>query len=239
MMPLLFAAAWIGTADCPCGSFLYQPAYCIDRIPRLPARPYDAQPGDIMLATDHGVFWKVAHNLAGTGHPHHSGVVFARPDGSMAVLESGPFGTLRVRTLDLMEHLRGYEERGVWVRQRKAPITPEQSACLTAFALAQDGKRFALARLGAQLTPLRSRGPLRTGFMGGPHGERRSYFCSELALESLVAAGLLDPARTRPSATYPRDIFMDHSPNPFVNRNLNLSECWYPPALWTSCPAAN
>jgi hypothetical protein len=239
MMPLILAAAWLGNPASTNDSFLYQPAYDLERIPRLPVRPYDAQPGDIMLATDHGIFWKVTHNLAGTGHPHHSGVVFARTDGSLAVLESGPFGTLRVRTLDLMEHLKGYEERGVWIRQRKVPITPEQSACLTAFATAQDGKRFALGRLGGQLTPFRSRGPLRTAWIGGPHGERRSYFCSELALEALVAAGLLDPARTRPSATYPRDLFMDRSPNPFINRNLNLGDCWYPPALWTGCPADN
>jgi hypothetical protein len=135
-----------------------------------------------------------------------------------------------------MDHLRGYEERGVWIRQRKTPLTPEQSACLTAFCLRQDGKRFAIGRLGAQWTPFRSRGPLRTQFMGGPHGDRRSYFCSELATETLVAAGLLDPATTRPSATYPRDLFMDFSINPFINRNYNLGECWYPPARWISNP---
>src|SRR5262249_2359710 len=82
-------------------------------------------------------------------------------------------------------------------RQRRVPLTPEQSARLTAWALAQNGKRFAVVRVGAQLTPLRSRGPLRTSFAGGPHGERRTYFCSELVGESCVAAGLGDPAGAR------------------------------------------
>lgn len=223
------------------GSFLYQPSYCLDDVIRSPARPYQPQPGDIMLATDDKLFWKITHNLAGTGHPHHSGVVFAQPDGSMAVLEGGPYDTLRIRVLDCLPHLRTYEQRGIiWIRQRITPLTAEQSACLTEFALKQDGKRFALARLGGQLTVFRSRGPLRTYFMGGPHGpDRPSYYCSELATEALVAAGAVDPARARPSATYPRDLFMDHSCNPFLNKYFKLGDCWYPPARFTACPVGD
>jgi hypothetical protein len=236
MTPILLAALTFGFPAAPCGSYLYQPAYCVDYIPRLPARPYSPQPGDIMLATDHGIFWTYAHRLAGTGHPHHSGVVFQKPDGSMGILEAGPYGVWRVRILDAMDHLRGYEPRGVWIRQRKVPLTPEQNECLTAFAQRQDGKRFAIGRLAGQWTPFRSRGPLRTFFVGGPHGDRNSYFCSELATEALVAAGLIDPDTARPSATYPRDLFMDHSINLFINRNFDLSECWEPPARWISNP---
>lgn len=45
-------------------------------------------------------------------------------------------------------------------------------------------------------------------FIGKPHGDSRlSYFCSELVCESCVAAGLLNPETTRPSATYPHDLF--------------------------------
>jgi hypothetical protein len=234
MAALLLTALLAGYREADCGSFLFQPSYDRRQCP-LPLRPYEAQAGDVMLATDDGLFWQVAHNLAGTGHPHHSGVVFARSDGSMAILEAGPYGTLRVRALDMIPHLKRYEKAGVWIRQRKVPLTPEQSACLTAFAEAQDGKRFALVRLGGQITPFRSRGPLRTWVMGGPHGERRSYFCSELATETLLAAGLLDPATARPSATYPRDLFLDRSPNLFLNRNFKLCDCWHPPARWTSC----
>jgi hypothetical protein len=117
------------------------------------------------------------------------------------------------------------------------PLTPEQSALLTEFAMPQEGKFFAIFRLGKQLTVFRSRGPLRTRFVGKPQGaDRRWYFCSELALEALVWAGALDAETTRPSATYPRDIFFDRSPNPYINKHLNLSGCWYPPARFTSCP---
>jgi hypothetical protein len=55
-------------------------------------------------------------------------------------------------------------------------------------------------------------------------------------MEACVAAGLLDPAVTRPSATYPGDLFFEKSLNPFLRRNFDLSPCWYPPARWTACP---
>jgi hypothetical protein len=239
MTPMLFVALCCGADAGAGGSYLYQPAYCLDEVLRQPARPYVPQPGDIMLATDNKIFWKLTHNLAGTGHPHHSGVVFAKPDGCLAVLEAGPHDTVRINNLDWYPHFCLYEQKGrIWIRQRKVPVTPEQSACLTEFALAQEGKFFSLVRLGKQLTIFRSRGPLRTELMGKPHGiDRRGYYCSELAMEALVWAGLVDAETTRPAATYPRDIFFDRSPNPYLNNHLNLSDCWYPPARFTSCPA--
>src|SRR5262249_58161681 len=109
----------------------------------------------------------------------------------------------------------------VWIRQRRVPLTPGQSARLTTWALAQDGKPFAVVRLGAQLTPFRSRGPLRTRFAGGPHGERRAYYCSELVVESCVAAGLVGPACARPAAAPPRGPFMGGFQNPFLKPPLH------------------
>jgi hypothetical protein len=239
MTPLLFVALCCGADADAGGSYLDQPAYCLDNARRLPTRPYVPQPGDFMLATDNKIFWKITHNLAGTGHPHHTGVVFTKPNGCLAVLEAGPHDTIYIRNLDWYPHFRCYEDKGlIWVRQRKVPLTPEQSACLTEFAMAQEGKFFAIFRLGKQLTPFRSRGPVRTAFVGKPQGaDRRWYFCSELALEALVWAGLLDAETTRPSATYPRDLFFDRSPNPYINKHPNLRDCWYPPARWTSCPS--
>ena len=145
-MPILFAAMFCGCdPDGSCEAYLYQPAYCLDFELRGPARPYSPQPGDILLATDGKIFWKITHNLAGTGHPHHTGVVFQRPDGSMAVLEAGPHDTVRINNLDWYPHMVEYEQKGrIWIRQRKCPLTPEQSACLTEFCLAQEGKFFAL-----------------------------------------------------------------------------------------------
>jgi hypothetical protein len=218
------------------GSFLWQPSYCVDHWLRGPARPYAPQPGDIFLCTTESAFLRAAHHLAGASDPHHSGLVVARSDGRLAVLEAGPHNTLHVRLRDALPHLASYAHGRVWIRQRRVPLTAEQSARLTAFAEAQDGKRFAWGRLLAQMTPLRSRGPVRTQFLGGPHGERRSYFCSELVMEACVAAGLVDAATARPVATYPRDLFFDRSPNPYLDRTLRLWECWEPPARWTSCP---
>jgi hypothetical protein len=225
----------------PGESYTWQPSYELDQALRGPARPYAPQPGDIVLSTDTSAFWKLMHNLAGTGHPTHSMVVFAFPDGSMGILEGGPHDTLKCRALDALPHMLTYENEGrIWVR-RAVPLTAEQSARLTEFALAADGRQFSIGKLALQLTPLRTRGPIRTAFVGKPHGlEKSSYFCSELVVEALVYAGLMDARTARPSATYPRDLFMDHSPNPYLNRHLNLAPCWEAPARWTSsltpCP---
>jgi hypothetical protein len=116
-------------------------------------------------------------------------------------------------------------------------LTEEQSRRLTAFALKQAGKRFAIIRQGAQMTHLGSRGPLRTWITSRVHGpDRSAYFCSELVVEALVAAELIDGKTARPRATYPRDLFMDSSYNFYLNRHLKLAPDWDPPARWTSDP---
>jgi hypothetical protein len=222
----------------PGGSFLYQPSFCMDDEPQGPAEPYLPQPGDLMLRLDHSKFWRVTHYMALAFDPNGSGIVFARPDGSLAVLEAGPNDTLWVGTLDMLPHLKEYADKGkVWIRRRCVPLTPEQSKRLTEFALAVDGKHFALWRLAGQLTVFRCRGPLRTWFVGKPNGcDRRDYFCSELVCESCVAAGLLDPERTRPAATYPHDLFYGRSYNPFIDKHLDVNAWWRPPARWTDHP---
>lgn len=220
----------------PAGSYLWQPSYELDFRLRGPTRPYVPQPGDIILSTDGSLFWLLMHNLAGTSHPTHSMIVFAFPDGRPGILEAGPHDTLKVRTLEALPHLWSYEREGrVWVRQRTRPLTPEQSARLTQFALAADGRDFALIRLGGQLTLFRSRGPLRTYWMGKPQGlAKKDFFCSELVVEACVYAGLIDPRIARPAATYPRDLFMDRSINLYLDRHFKLAPDWAPPARWTS-----
>ena len=214
---------------------LYQPAYAIDDMLRGPPELYQPQPGDIYMSTDHLFIAKAGHRLALSGPPHHSGIVFARRDGSMAILEAGPFNGIWVETLDPLYVLKKHEEYGekVWIRRRRTPLTPEQSAALTDWATAQDGKRFAVFRLMGQITPLRSRGPIKTEFLGlgGPRGERSAYFCSELVLESLLAASVLDPCDTRPSITYPRNLFFNYSDNRWLNEHFHLECGWWPPAL--------
>jgi hypothetical protein len=214
-------------------SFLYDPSYCLDEILRGNARAYVPQPGDIMLATDKNRFWKITHDLAFAFEPHNSAIVVRRRDGSLGTLEAGPNDTIWVNISPMLPHLKEYSDKGpVWIRKRKCALTPEQDACLTEWAERQVGKRFALGRLGLQLTPFRDRGPFRTEFLGKPHGERKSYFCSELVLESCVWAGLIDHETARPSASYPHDLFFDHSHNRYINKHVPLVHDWDPPARW-------
>jgi hypothetical protein len=243
MMPLLCTLLALVNGPIPIegenhpASYLYQPAFSIDEELRCPAEAYVPQPGDIMLRLDHSIFWRVTHWMALAFDPNGSAIVVALPDGSLAVLEAGPNDCQWVKTLPLLSHLQEYADIGrVWIRKRRVPLTPEQSAALTAFAVKQDGKRFALHRLGIQMTPFRTRGPLRTYFVGKPCGDRRRWFCSELVTEACCAAGLLDPERTRPSATYPHDLFYGRSYNLFIDGHLDVNEGWYPPARWTSSP---
>jgi hypothetical protein len=223
----------------PPGSYLWQSTYEVDFELRGPTRPYVPQAGDIVLSTDGSKFWKLMHNLAGTGHPTHSMIVFAFPDGKLGILEGGPHDTLKCRTLEVLAHMYSYESQGrVWVRRRAVPLTPEESCRLTEFALTVNGRQFAIGRLAEQLTIFRTRGPLRTAFVGEPHGlDRSSFYCSELVTEACVYAGLLDAKTTRPSATYPRDLYLDRSLNPYINKHLKLAPCWDVPARWTSYPS--
>ncbi len=220
-------------------SFLYQAAFAEDYIIRAPARPYDLQPGDIVLAADTSRFWTLMHHLAGTSHPTHSMIVFAMPDGRPAILEGGPHDTLKCRILEAIPHMASYEAEGrVWVRRRLTPLTAWQSARLTEFCLALNCRAFSTRRLAIQLTALRARGTIRTAFVGKPHGmDRVAYYCSELVCEACVYAGLMDGATTRPAATYPRDLFFGDCINPYLHRHLRAMNCfWDAPARWTGCP---
>jgi hypothetical protein len=239
VIPFLWVCCWPTAIDEPCaeGSYLHRAAFCLDDELVGPAEAYVPQPGDIFLATDQALWARVGHWLAGGAGVHHSGVIFLRSDGRPALLEAGPFNSTRVEAVDAMAHMHKHLLKGdkVWIRRRRIPLTPDQSTRLTAFAEAQEGKPFAVLRMLGQVTPFRSRGPLRSWYFGTPHGSRYSYFCSELVMESLIAAGLLEPDSCRPVATYPRDLFFGRSFNWYVDRHLHLDPCWYPPARWTEC----
>jgi hypothetical protein len=220
-------------------SHVYQPGYYLDEYLRGPAESYVPQPGDIFLATDESFFIRFGHTIVGGAGVHHSGFIFARQDGSLGLIEAGPFNEMVIRVLDPYQHMSNHVGCGtrVWVRRRRVPLTPDQSARLTAFASIQEGKRFALARGLNFVSPLTSRrGALRTPFVGRVHGDRPHFFCSELVVESFVAAGLMDCETARPSATLPRDLFLGHSRVPYLDRHLNMDEGWYPPTRWLPGP---
>ena len=103
--------------------------------------------------------------------------------------------------------------------------------------MVHDETKFAAFRVGIQATPFRSRMPLRTVWAGRPDADKSKYFCSELVLNSLIVAGIIEGRPMRPSATYPSDLFYNESRNRVVNRSLHALACdWAPPARWTSCP---
>ena len=211
---------------------LYQPAYSLDEKARPPAEPYEPRPGDLLFFDDHAWTWQMCFYMAGAHRPMHAGIVVRLPDGALAALEAGYNDKIWIETMPLAERLRGFKG-AIWVRRRAEPLTEEQDAKLTEFALAAKQRLFALVRLFGQMSPFRCRGPIRTCFLGKPHGLRRTYFCSECVLEACVWAGLLDPATTRPAATYPRDMFLDRSPNLYLNKHLKLTPDWELPQLWT------
>ena len=237
LIPLL-GAAIPAFADGPAevAGYLAKPAFSLDEGSTVPARPYVPQPGDIFLATDQARWARAGHWLAGGAGVHHSGIVFRRSDGRLGLIEAGPFNSIRVEVMDPVEHMREHAHAGdkVWVRRRCVPLTEEESARLTAFVERQEGKPFAVLRLMGQMTPLRSRGPIRTWFVGTPHGDRDRWFCSELVVESCVAAGLMDAATARPAATYPRDLFFGRSLNWYLDKHLYM-DGWNPPARWIEC----
>jgi hypothetical protein len=218
--------------------YLDRPAFTLDAAYRPPQTPYTPQTGDVMFSETVGFIYSAGHQLSGAGQPSHTAFLFRRPDGTIALIEAGPFDVATIRALDLIEHLAAYDNRSrVWIRPRCGPLTSEQDCRLTEFCLKQDGKRFSRLRLYGQITPLKSRGKIKSEFVGGPHGpDRRSYFCAEMTAEAFVYAGLIPADKTRPPATYPSDLFFDESKIPFLNRNFKLG--WYgwgAPSRWRPC----
>ena len=212
--------------------FLYRPEYDLAPVVRLPATRYEPQPGDVLLLSDTNLLWTTVYLIAGSGKPGHSGIVARMPDGRLGVLEAGYSDTLWTRLTPLDYRINNYPGT-VWVRRRRAPLTPDQDAALTAFATASADTPYGFGQFALQITPFRSRGPIRTVFLGKPEGPGHRFFCAQEVIEAGVYAGLIDPRTARPSATFPRDIFFDRSLNPYIHFHPPLREGWEPPALWT------
>ncbi len=85
--------------DAQYAQITYKVVAAIRKISPEPIR-YVPEPGDIFFSTDPWWLARYGHKMALSGPPHHCGIVFARCDGSPALLEAGPHNTLRVRTFD-------------------------------------------------------------------------------------------------------------------------------------------
>ena len=218
-------------AEAPSG-YLYQPVYDVRTAVRLPATQYAPKAGDVLLLSDTTPFWTTLYRLVFSGRPGHSALVVTMPDGKLGVLEAGFNDTIWTRLTPLdyrLAQFPGY----IWVRQRHIPLTPDQDARLTAFAVASENKRYAVGLFAAQITPFSPRGPIRTALAPGPRGPGHPVFCTQAVLEALVYAGVIDRRTIRPAATYPQDLFYDWSRNPYINRHPPLLDGWAPPAQWT------
>ncbi len=221
VVPSLVHRIWVGDS---LGSYLCPPGYDGRCLPPGPREVYVPAAGDLIFFTYHSCFWRTMYALAHTGPPFHVGMVVRLPDGHMAILEAGPGDTYQVFILDLLPRLYGHDGP-VWVRRLRVPLSPEQSDCLTQFALAQAGKRLAVVRLVLGITPLRSHGWLHARIFGRACVDRCAWYCSELATAAAAHAGLIDPHKVRPNTIYPRDLFLD-KPNDFLL-------LWEQPRRWT------
>jgi hypothetical protein len=198
---------------------------------RLTVEPYYPQPGDLLLYDNFDKWLDLGFRLVGSGTPIHAAIVIARPDGTPAILEVGAHSQPRAFTetsiVDVWSRLAGYPGV-VMVRRPRRPLTGEQSAALTAFALAQNGKKFALGRLLLQATPFRPRVGLRRLLFARTYLDRKRWICSENAVAAATVAGLLDPAVHFANAMYPRDLAYDE--------HYDLSATYQAPVLWLADP---
>ena len=121
--------------------------------------PYLPREGDFIFYDDRSAVWTPLFAMAGTGPPLHMGMVVRKSDGRFAVLEAGPDDSVWVKLLDLGPRLKQFHDdfpKGtITIRRCKTLLSTEQSAALTKFAHAQNGKRYAVLRLLAQGTSLR------------------------------------------------------------------------------------
>jgi hypothetical protein len=207
--------------------YFYQPY--LDRYHqwRVQTVPYIPEPGDLLLFDDHNQIVTFFYQLVGSGPPLHAAMVIQRPEGSPALLEAGPNFIPRVFIMEPLPRIRAYNGT-VLIRKPKRKLTAEQSAALTRFAYAQEGKDYALARLFLQGTPFRCRVGLRKMWFAHTRLNRNRWTCSELTIAAGVAAGILDSRRFPANAMYPQDMCYDE--------RYDLSGAYYEPVLWTEFP---
>ncbi len=193
---------------------------------------YVPREGDLVFFDDRKVPWDFLYWIAGTAAPFHVGIVVKRPDGNMAILESGPDDTLYVHILDvtprLHEFLKDFPTGNLQIRQCKACLTPEQSKALTDFAVRNDGKSYAWGRLLLQGTYFRRRGTWREDSWSTTRLARERWLCCEIVVSGAHLIGLIDGRVIKSETTYPLDIVND--------KRFDLSANYCPAAFWGPGP---
>jgi hypothetical protein len=237
MLAFFHALACVATLFPPtsakdAGSYLVRKECGPDGIVRTVVEPYTPCEGDLVLFDDHSKMWLILYKCVGSAPPSHAGIVVKLPDGRPALLESGPddgkLAGYYVCLIDAPSRLDCFNG-SLYIRRLRQPLTPQQSACLTEFALNQVGKRYALCRLLLQATPCRCRAPLRRQLFGATYMDRSHWLCAELAIAAGTSCGLFDPKIHKANSMYPLDLYEDH--------RYDISATYYPPAEWTSQPS--
>ncbi len=231
---MLMLAAWGrgGASSCPAQTG--QTGYLVVPVDdahgsRLEPAPYLPQPGDILLFDDENPLYHFLFSLRGAGPPVHVAIAFARSDGSPALLDlTGPTVRAgRVSLLEVMPRLENYHGV-ILVRRLRCPLSPGQCADLCQFALAQQGKEFALGRMLLQGTPFCCRTGLRHYLFAGTCMNRERWLCSELVVAAATAAQILEPSAFPANSIYPGDLAYDNK--------YDLSRLYQAPVLWVPKP---
>lgn len=189
------------------------------------AIPYVPREGDVLLFDDMSEWWTFLYKIAETAPPFHAGIVIKKPDGQLAVLESGPDDTLHVYILDIHPRLTEFSG-SIQVRQAKRELTKEESERLTNFAVAQEGKRYAMWRLLLQGTYVRHRGGLKEKYLATTYFDRKRWLCAEIVVTAATMVGLMDPNEVKATTTYPLDMVDDV--------RFDLSATYGPTMFWST-----
>jgi hypothetical protein len=190
---------------------------------RLVGRRYHPQPGDLVLFDSHDPVMAKAYSYSGTGAPLHAGIVFYRKDGTTAILEAGTNAVMKVFIFDLDSRLHDFDGT-ILIRCPRKPLSKEQADRLCEFAIAQEGKPYALGRAVMHANPLRPRSGWFPQTFGKTVLDRDRWICSELAVAAATTAGLLDPNLHPANMMLPRDLCYDE--------RYDLSPAYEAPALW-------
>jgi len=222
MLSTVLALAFFG----PLPETLERPSYLFKMTETTPpqrSERYRARAGDILLFDDHSPLTAKIYRMVGTDGPLHAAVVFRKKDGSLATLEAGTNAVMKVFNFDLEPRLHGFDGT-ILVRRLHQPMTGDQERRMADFAVAQEGKRYAIGRLALQGTPLRPRGSLLAPILGRTIVDRERWICSELVVASLVVAGVFNGDEYPANLMYPRDLCYDE--------RFDLSPQYQAPAMW-------
>jgi hypothetical protein len=191
---------------------------------------YHPQAGDIVLFNEDNRLYHVLFRLVQTCPPTHVGIVMCREDGAPVLLDLTGRTVIgaHVSVVDIPPRLASYPGT-IMVRRLRQPLTAEQSAALTRFARAQEGKEFAVERLALQATPFRPRIGLRRYCFGRTYLDRRRWLCSELVVAAVCAAGVLATNEYPANAIYPGDLAFDEW--------IDLSAHYDVPLPWVRDPS--